>query len=93
MTQIISTFKEVRTDDGNSASPIVRAKPQKWGDQDYDPKKAVSIFKLKRRHCRWPVRDNERGIADLYCGEAIAHEGCSYCLTHLARSKQSQHHD
>jgi len=89
MTKVVNSFKEVRIDESKSVAEVVKAKPQKWGDQDYDPKKAVDIFKLKRRHCRWPVRDNARGVTDLYCGEAIAHEGCSYCLYHLARSKQS----
>jgi hypothetical protein len=87
MTKIIENIKEVSIN--HKGGGPVMPQPERWGTQGYDPKKAVDIFKLKRRHCRWPVRDNERGVADLYCGEAIAYDGCSYCLTHLARSKQS----
>jgi hypothetical protein len=56
--------------------------------QSYDPKKARSLFDLKSRECRWPVRDNARGVADLFCGEAVAYEGCSYCSEHHKRSRQ-----
>jgi len=54
----------------------------------YDPKKARSLFDLKNGQCRWPVRDNARGVADLFCAEAVAYEGCSYCTEHHKRSRQ-----
>ena len=60
-------------------------------EQSYNPKKARSLLDLKSRQCRWPVRDNARGVADLFCGEAVAYEGCSYCNEHHKRSRQAQH--
>ena len=54
----------------------------------YDPKKAVPFMGLTSKNCHWPVRDNARGVADLFCGAAVAYEGCPYCSTHHQRSRQ-----
>jgi hypothetical protein len=58
-----------------------------FANQTYDPKKARPLLKLTLGQCKWPVRDDNRGVADLFCGEAVAEEGAVYCPTHRARSR------
>ena len=91
MTVIDRGFRKGATDLGIRHVPngtVEKPKVHTTTTLGYNPAKAVSIFDLKARHCRWPVRDDARGVADLYCGETVAYEGCSYCEAHRQRSKQ-----
>jgi hypothetical protein len=54
-----------------------------------NPKNAVPFMGLTSRNCHWPVRDNARGVADLFCGDPAAFEGCPYCSEHYNRSRQA----